>query len=124
VICGRGLAGVLKVALVLDAFLFAGVVVDADSLDELVGAGSEDHAVRAHDPAVVPRRVGLAWDVLAAAGSVIAVVGVAEVRVPDAGLVHVRRLQRSVPKKNRGSIVQVLLRVRGGVLVAMRRLPD
>ena len=33
---GRDLAGVLEVALVLDAILFAAVVVDADALDELV----------------------------------------------------------------------------------------
>jgi hypothetical protein len=88
VIGGRGLAGVLEVALVLDAILFAGVVVDADALDELVGAGSEDRAVRAHDPAVFPRLVGLARGVLAAA--VFAVVGVAKVRVRYAGMVHVR----------------------------------
>jgi hypothetical protein len=123
VIGGRCLAGLFEVALVLDAILLTGVVVDADALDELVSAGSEDHAVSPHDSAIVPRRVDLARDVLAAVGGGLAVVGVAEVRVRDAVLVHVRLL-RSVPKNDRRSVVQVLLRVRGGVLVAVRRLPD
>ena len=101
----------------LDAILFAAVVVDADALDKLVCARSEDHTVRTHDSAFVPRRVGLAWDVLAVVGGGLTIVGVAEVRVRDAVLVHLRLL-RSVPKKKRVSVVQVLLRVRGGVFVA------